>query len=259
MSTAAIGYVRVSTTEQADSGVSLDAQAAAIKSYCAMRGLSLNGLIVDPGVSAGKPLAAREGGAKLLAAVSSSRAQAVVAYKLDRLFRDAADCLQVTRTWDRENVALHLIDMGGQSIDSSTAMGRFFLTVIAGAAEMERNLIRERTSAAMQYMISKGQYIGGGVPFGYCVSPDAEALVLIPREQEVIRLARHHRGQGASLRAISDQLARQGFLSRSGRKFSASQIQRMIERSEESLAAEIAQPHLQALKPHIDQTPTTAT
>ena len=69
---------------------------------------------------------------------------AVVAAKLDRLFRDAADCLNMSRRWDDAEVGLHLIDMG---IDTRSAMGRAFLTMAAGFAELERNLIGERTKA----------------------------------------------------------------------------------------------------------------
>ena len=50
----AVGYVRVSTEEQADHGVSLDAQEAALRAYCSMRGLEMVELVRDPGVSAGK-------------------------------------------------------------------------------------------------------------------------------------------------------------------------------------------------------------
>src|SRR5262245_39614025 len=137
----AIGYTRVSTDEQVTSGVSLDAQEAAIRAYCAMRGLDLAEMIVDAGVSAGQPLSSREGGER----VGDVGIAAVVAYKLDRVFRDCADCLAVVRDWDERDVALHLVDLGGQTIDTGTAMGRFFLTVMAGAAELERNLIGERT------------------------------------------------------------------------------------------------------------------
>ena len=56
--------------------------------------------------------------------------------KLDRLFRNCQDCLQVTALWDRLGISLHLIDLGGQAIDTSSAMGRFFLTVMGGAAEI---------------------------------------------------------------------------------------------------------------------------
>jgi len=139
----AVAYVRVSTEEQATEGISLEAQNHRVRAYCELRGLELVDIITDAGVSAGKPLARRDGGARLLHLIRRGEAVAVVAFKLDRLFRNCADCLTVTATWDRSGVALHLIDLGGQAVDTSTAMGRFFLTVMAGAAEMERGLVAE--------------------------------------------------------------------------------------------------------------------
>jgi DNA invertase Pin-like site-specific DNA recombinase len=62
----AIGYTRVSTVEQADSGLGLEAQAERIKAYCALKGLYLAEIITDAGVSGGKPLAQREGGERLM-------------------------------------------------------------------------------------------------------------------------------------------------------------------------------------------------
>jgi resolvase-like protein len=101
---------------------------------------------------AAKPVHSRIGGQRILDLVQRSAVAHVVTYKLDRLFRDCADCLTVTAAWDKKAIALHLVDLGGQTLDTSSAMGRFFLTVMAGAAELERNLIRERTSEAIGYV-----------------------------------------------------------------------------------------------------------
>jgi DNA invertase Pin-like site-specific DNA recombinase len=69
----AIGYVRVSSEEQADSGVGLEAQRQRIAAYCAMKGLRLAEVFADPGISRGKPLASRPAGSQLLAATIPSR------------------------------------------------------------------------------------------------------------------------------------------------------------------------------------------
>lgn len=224
----AIAYVRVSTEEQAKEGISLGTQRHALQAYTSMRGLSLVELVEDAGVSAGKPLSIRTGGQRLLNAVTSHKVGAVVVYKLDRLFRDCADCLTVTRRWDKDGIALHLVDLGGQAVDTSTAMGRFFLTVMAGAAEMERNLVRERTSAAMAYKSAKGEYIGGRVPYGFDLTEDGVRLAPIEHEQIVLSKARKLRKQGLSLRAIAATLQKDGILSRSGRPFAPIQIKRML-------------------------------
>jgi len=225
----AVGYVRVSTEEQATGGVSLDAQSEAVRAYCAMRGLELVELVTDPGVSAGKALDARQGGRRLLELVRSGTVGSVVSYKLDRLFRDCADCLTVTGGWDRAGVSLHLVDMGGQAIDTSTAMGRFFLTVMAGAAEMERNLIRERTRAALQHKQSKGEKTGGACPFGYRLAADGRTLEHEPTEQRVIELVKELRAAGMSIRAVARHLNSDGVPAR-GRKWHATTVARLLQR-----------------------------
>ena len=224
----AVAYVRVSTEEQATEGVSLDAQEATLRAYCAMRGIDLAEVVVDAGVSAGKPLATRDGGAHLLDLVKRGKVQAVVTYKLDRLFRDASDCLQVTAAWDKAGVALHLVDLGGQSVDTSSAMGRFFLTIMAGAAEMERNIIRERTSAAMAYKAARREYTGGQVPYGWALDADGVHLTPNPAEQAIIAAARTLREQGLSLRKVGDALAAEGMLPRSGGEWHAKTVRDLL-------------------------------
>lgn len=109
----AIGYIRVSTEEQATEGVSLAAQRATIEAYATMRGLTLAEINTDEGVSGGKDLSSRPQGSRVAELASKGKVRAVIACKLDRLFRDAADCLNTTKEWDRKEVALHLIDVGG--------------------------------------------------------------------------------------------------------------------------------------------------
>jgi len=224
----AAAYVRVSTEEQASGGVSLEAQEATLRAYCTLRGIELVEVIVDAGVSAGKPLHTREGGARLLHLVRTGAVQAVVTYKLDRLFRDAGDCLAVTAGWDKAGVALHLVDLGGQSVDTSSAMGRFFLTIMAGAAEMERNLVRERTAFAMRRKQQRREYTGGHCPYGWTVDADGTHLTVNPDEQNVIAAAKRLREAGLSLAKIGQELERQGMLPRSGGRWHAKTVRDLL-------------------------------
>lgn len=143
-----LGYARVSTEEQSDRGLSLDAQCAAIRGYCAARGLTLLDILVDPAVSGSVELAKRPAGAQLLRHLQSGQVGGVVVTKLDRAFRDTIDCLTIAREWDDLGVGLHLLDIGGMSLDTRSAIGRYFLTMLAGFAELERGLIAERIRAA---------------------------------------------------------------------------------------------------------------
>ncbi len=94
----AIGYIRVSTEEQTSSGLGLADQRSRIEAYCRLRGLELTTIISDAGVSGGRPLASRAGGAELVSALRRRDVRNVVMLKLDRGFRNAADCLLQWRT-----------------------------------------------------------------------------------------------------------------------------------------------------------------
>jgi site-specific DNA recombinase len=226
-SNSAVAYVRVSTEEQAIEGVSLEAQQEKIRAYCTMRNLDLVDMVIDAGVSAGKPLASRNGGAQVLDAVRRRKAGAIVALKLDRLFRNCADCLNVIEGWDKAGIALHLVDLGGQAVDTSSAMGRFFITVMAGAAELERNQVRERTSMAMRHKAARGEYIGGHAPLGHRLQEDG-TLAAVDVEQEALALARELHGRGLSLREVSKALAEGGHVNRKGKPFHSQQVSRMV-------------------------------
>jgi DNA invertase Pin-like site-specific DNA recombinase len=154
------------------------------------------------------------------------KAQHVVGLKLDRLFRDAADALVQTRAWDRAGVALHLCDMGGGAVDTSSPMGRMLLTMLSGFAEFERAMIAERTSIAIRHKRDRGEYIGGQAPYGYELVD--RRLSPIASEQAVITEARRLKAAGMSLRAIAAELTRAGYATRNGSTFAASQVQRMV-------------------------------
>jgi len=211
----AIGYTRCSTHEQADSGLGLDAQAERIRSYARLKGLDLE-LITDAGVSGGKPLATPEGGQWLLAAIQARKADTEVVLKLDRGFRNATDCLTTVEQWERKGVALHIVDLGGNAIDTTSAAGRFMLVVLAGAAEMERNLTRERTRSAMAVKRANAQRIGA-VPYGHDLADDGITLVPNEAEQAVIRDIRAMRCRGMKLKEIAAKLTEQGVPTKTGK------------------------------------------
>jgi DNA invertase Pin-like site-specific DNA recombinase len=218
---AAVGYVRVSTLEQASEGVSLDAQTARIAAYCQLAGLQLVELIREEGISASIPLADRPAGQRVIAALRQHKAGHVVAFKLDRLFRDAADALNQTRAWDKGGIALHLVDVGGQTINTAAAMGRMFLTMMAGFAELERNLIAERTAAALQHKKARRE-VYNHVPLGF--DCNAGKLVENPVEQDIIHFIHKRRSEKFSMRKIAECLNELGIRGKQGGKFYASTV-----------------------------------
>jgi site-specific DNA recombinase len=143
-----IGYIRVSTDEQAREGISLDNQRAKIGAYCKLHGLELAGIIEDEGKSA-KDLN-REGMKAIIGLIQKRGFEAVVVYKLDRLSRKVLDTLTLIELMEKQGVAFHSIS---EKIDTRTAMGRFFLNIMASLAQMERDLISERTRDALRHKI----------------------------------------------------------------------------------------------------------
>ena len=230
----AIGYVRVSTREQAEHGVSLEAQEEKIRAYATLKGLELVELVREEGESGGTPLADRPEGARVLAAVKAGTVGSVVACKLDRCFRDAVDALSVTRAWDEAGAALHVIDMGGNAIDTHSAAGRFMLTVLAGAAEMEKNQISERTAAALQHLKLKGVQLGGAA-LGWErteATDSEERRVVRELPEEVATVARIQvlRAEGQSLRSIAETLTTEGRKTKKGGKWAAETVRLVLSR-----------------------------
>ena len=213
----ALGYTRCSTSEQADSGLGLSVQAERIRAYCTLKGLRLLNIITDAGVSGGKPLAGREGGQRLLDAIRERRAEAIVMLKLDRMFRNAGDCLTTVERWEKAGVALHVVDLGGNAIDTTSAAGRFMLVVIAGTAEMERNLTRERTRSAMAILRANGRRLSGRLPYGFDLDADGVTLVENAAEQAIIDDIRAMRARGLTLKRIAETLRERGVLTKTGR------------------------------------------
>ncbi len=205
----AVLYCRVSTEEQAREGQSLETQELNLRAYASLRGLDVTEVVVDAGVSAFKPLADRAGGRRVLELVGSGAALAVVSWKLDRLFRNVGNCLAVVDNWKKKGVALHLADLGGTAVDTSSAAGKMFLVMLAGFAEMERNLTSERIKAVLQKKREAGEYTGGVVPYGWRKLPGG-SLEADDHEQETIAIAKDLRATGLSLRKIGARLMELG-------------------------------------------------
>ena len=221
----ALGYARTSTVEQAAEGVSIPAQVERIRAYCSLHELELVEVVLEEGVSGGKPLASREGGKTLLHRMKTDRVKNVIAVKLDRLFRDAVDALQQTESWDRAGIALHLIDLGGQSLNTASAMGRFFLSMTAAFAELERRMIGERTKAAMDHLRRNGR-VYSSVPFGF--DRDGEMLVVNRAEMRVVRQMKKWRDVGVTLREIADRLNKKGILTKRGSAWHPSTVRYVL-------------------------------
>lgn len=227
----ALGYIRVSTGAQATEGVSLDAQRATITAYAAAHGLVLTEIVEDAGESGGVPLADRPGGARVVALAREGAVGAIIVTKLDRAWRSASDALATTSEWTERGVALHLIDM---KLDTASAFGRMFLTMLAGFAELEKNLIGERTAAALAHLQSQGVHVGRdglGWTRGEIAPDGRRSIVEVAHEVALVGRIRRLRRQGATFEAIARTLNAEGAATkRGGARWYATTVRNVIVR-----------------------------
>ena len=213
-----VGYSRVSTTDQLD-GVSLSAQAEKIKAYCLLHGLDLLQIYTDEGISA-KTTTHRPAALQVIELIRKRKVEGVVILKLDRLVRSTKDAIVIAELCKAKNVALHSIY---ERIDTKSAVGGFFFTLMAALAELERKQVGERTAIALQYKRANGEKTGGDVPYGYDMKVKGRGihavkrLVLNPTEQGVITLIQRFRAKGKSLRGIAQELHRRKIKTKTGR------------------------------------------
>src|SRR6516165_10841596 len=191
----ALGYVRVSTDEQAERGLGLEAQRQRIRAYCEMKGLRLTTIFEDPGLSGGKPLGSRSAGGRLLAEARRTKPVVVVA-RLDRLFRSVADAAVTIADFDRKGLELVAIAEG---FDMTNPYGRAMAQMASVFAELERAMIRERTRAALKVKKERGERVSRHAPFGWDFGL-AGNLVANVQEQDIILLIRGLRTDGKSFR-----------------------------------------------------------
>lgn len=199
----AIGYIRVSTEDQAREGVSLDNQRAKIRAYADLKDLELVEVIEDAGISA-KNLN-RPGIKRVLELAKAGKIQAVIILKLDRMFRSTVDALETTRQFDKWGVSFHSIN---ETLDTQSAMGKFFFTLTAALAEMERGIIGERTKAALGHLRDQGK-VFSKTPYGY--RREGDCLLPDEAEEAVILLILDLRAQGWNYSRIARELNALGY------------------------------------------------
>ena len=219
----AIGYVRVSTEQQVNEGVSLEAQEAKIEHWCKANGYELVNVYKDAGLS-GKSMDKRPG---LLDALKSlKKGNALVSYSLSRLARSTKDALAIG-----EAVAKKKADMVSltEQIDTTTAAGKMMFQMLSVLAEFERNLVAERTTNALQHKKATNQKYTNQTPYGF--EAIEGRLVQVQQEAEVVAEIQASRTGGNTLQFIADSLNTRGIPTKTGRQWAPATIHLLLKRS----------------------------
>jgi putative DNA-invertase from lambdoid prophage Rac len=219
------GYCRVSTAEQAGSGMSLDQQRQQITGYAMMKGWTITETFVEAGVSGSVPLADRPEGQRLLAVMQPG--DVMITAKLDRAFRSAADALATLEDLKADKIALHMIDLGGDV--TGNGISKLVFTILSAVAENERDRIRERVRDAKRHRASQNLYNGGKRPFGFDVVGNGKDRRLVANAHEQAALARGRalQSEGKSLREIAAVWATKFNIP----KIDAKSVKRILDRS----------------------------
>ncbi|WP_052487967.1 recombinase family protein [Gordoniibacillus kamchatkensis] len=202
-------YIRVSTTEQAEEGFSIEGQKRRLLAYVESQDWTIAGIYIDEGISA-KDMN-RPKLQQMLTDMEQDLFDCVLVYKLDRLTRSASDCDGLLKRFEAHKV---VFQSATESFETRTATGRLFIRLISELAQWERELISERTRAGMEQMVVEGKKPGGRYPYGY----DKNGQI-VEEEAEVIRhIRRLYMQENMSLRQIALALPpRRGFLWTPGR------------------------------------------
>lgn len=202
-----IGYIRVSTAAQEDN-TSLAEQERRLKAFCDLYGHKL--VKVYREVASAKNTVARPVFNEALKALC--KADGIVSTKLDRVARSTRDVLTLIEDiLQPSNKALILLD---QNIDTSSPYGMMVLTMMASVAQLERDVIKERTQTGRRAKADKGGYAFGAPPFGYMAVDGV--LVPHPEEYPVLKMMKNHRRAGKGLTAIAQMLNQAGYQSKKG-------------------------------------------
>ncbi|MBM3956264.1 MAG: resolvase [Planctomycetes bacterium] len=203
-------YTRVSTTDQAESGLGLAAQVAACEAFAAKAGHTVTGLHTDAGISGAAGIEDRPG---LMAAVAGlRRGDALVIGKRCRLGRDAFVIAVIERAVSRKGAVILSADGVGNGDDPAAV---FMKNVVNAAGEFERGLIRSRTRAALAAKRAAGR-LTGEVPFGWTADVEGR-LIEHADEQAILRVIHELRDAGVSLRRIASILTESGHATKKGR------------------------------------------
>jgi site-specific DNA recombinase len=192
-------YIRVSTLDQVE-GYSLDAQRERLTAYCKSQGWEDITVYMDDGESGtnmDRPALKR-----LIRHVEEKKINAVVVLKLDRLSRKQKDVLYLLEeVFEKHNV---IFKSATEPFDTSTPLGKAMIGVLAVFAQLERDMIVERTTTGKRQRISGGKWGGGNVAFGYMWNKEDERLEVVEEEASVVReiFSRYIKGESRESLAL---------------------------------------------------------
>lgn len=219
----AIGYLRVSTEEQADSRLGLEAQRASVTAAAARLGVSLRDVSVDAAVSGALAIAARP---VLVHAVSAlQRGDVLLVAKRDRLGRDVIEVAMIERLVRKRGA--RVVSAAGEGTDNDDPSSILMRRMVDAFAEYERLMIAARTRESLAAKRARGER-AGQLPFGFQLAADGVHVEPNPVEQDKDARLWALRATGLSTRKIAAALNAAGVTTRNGTPYRHEYVARRL-------------------------------
>lgn len=204
-------YVRVSTTNQAEEGFSIDEQIERLTKYAEAMNWQVADVYTDAGFSGAK--LERPAMQRLISDISYKKFDTVVVYKLDRLSRSVRDTLYLVKDVFTKN-NIDFISLS-ESIDTSSAMGSLFLTILSAINEFERENIKERMTMGKLGRARSGKsMMWTKTAFGYSHNQETGILEINPLEATVVKQIFTDYLSGVSITKLRDKLNEAGYVAK---------------------------------------------
>lgn len=217
-------YVRWSTDDQTY-GTTLEVQLETCRNYILSQGWTPQDTLtfIDDGYSGGN--LDRPALRRMCEVITADIIDCVVVYRLDRLARNIVDAVNlVLREWDGHTYFKSVCE----PIDTTSAIGRQIFVMLAGFADWERNVIRERMMSGKIALVKKGKDPGGLRPFGYKKGKEPNSYAIEPNEALIIERIFRMYAEGLSFRHIANTLNEEKIPTRRGNKWSGAGIRYIL-------------------------------
>lgn len=206
-------YIRVSKQEQARDGYSIHTQRDRLTAFAHSQDWEIHDYYIDEGRSAKDT--DRLELQRMLDDVEEGMIDVVLVFKLDRLTRAVKDLYSLLEQFEKHGVGFR---SATEVFDTTTPMGRVFITIVAAMAQWERENLAERVKINMIQMVKEGRYPGGQTAYGYRAvgGKKASSLEIEEDEAEIVKLifSTYLSGKGAQF--IATMLNDMGLLTRRG-------------------------------------------
>jgi Site-specific recombinases, DNA invertase Pin homologs len=182
MSNAAVIYIRVSTTEQAEFGYSLKAQEQLCSEYAKRNNYDVLKVFIEKGESAKTTNRTELKNMLSYIKANKNKVNALIIYKMDRLSRDMFDSLSIRIMLKKLEIELKSVT---EPFDDNTSMGTFTATLFSSIAQLDNDVRSERTKLGMTQAIEEGRWLWNA-PLGYSFEYVNQKSYLVPDDKAVI-------------------------------------------------------------------------